>query len=233
MRISAVQKFTMLDYPEHLDCIVFTAGCNFRCRYCHNPEFVLPEQIQKIKQSFIPEEAVLNFLQARQGKLEGVVITGGEPTMHYDLRQFIQKVKAHGFKVKLDTNGNNPMALEALLEEDLLDYVAMDIKTDRENYAALVGRCARGEYIEKSISLLQNSDIVFEFRSTLVREVHTPEILKGMAQMMHGAPILYLQRFRPGHTLDPAYQTYHPFTQEEMEEIAEMFRKDITTVSLR
>lgn len=233
MRISAVQKFTMLDYPEHLACIVFTAGCNFRCGYCHNPEFVLPEQIQQIKQSFIPEEAVFNFLAARQGKLEGVVVTGGEPTLHYDLHRFIERVKSMGFKVKLDTNGNNPMVLEELLRRELLDYVAMDVKTDSENYEKLVGGCVRRECIEKSISVLLESNIPFEFRSTLIREVHTPAILKNMGNMMQGAPQLYLQSFRPGHTLDPAYETYHPFTQKEMQDIAGVFRQTITHVFLR
>jgi pyruvate formate lyase activating enzyme len=233
MLISAVQKFTMLDYPGKISCIVFTAGCNFRCGYCHNPEFVLPEQLQKIKKSFIPEDVFLKFLDQRIGKLDGVVITGGEPTMHHDLRSFISRIKEKGFQVKLDTNGNNPMVLEELLASKLIDYVAMDVKTDSANYLDLVGGCADAEHIEESIRMLIHSRIAYEFRSTLIREIHTTEMLTNMAEMIRGASEIYLQSFRPGHTLDAAYEKYHPFFPTEMEKIADIFQKTVKKVFIR
>ncbi|PIR76985.1 MAG: anaerobic ribonucleoside-triphosphate reductase activating protein, partial [Candidatus Magasanikbacteria bacterium CG10_big_fil_rev_8_21_14_0_10_38_6] len=143
MVISGVQPFTLLDFPEKTACIIFTAGCNFRCGYCHNPEFVLPEKIQQIKTSFIDEETIYSFLQKRKGLLDGVVISGGEPTMMGDLPAFIRNIKELGFLVKLDTNGNRPLVLQHLLDEGLLDYVAMDVKTSLVNYADLVGDCVR------------------------------------------------------------------------------------------
>jgi len=233
MQISAIQKFTMLDFPGKIACIVFTAGCNFRCGYCHNPEFVLPEQIKEIKKSFIQEEVFFAFLEQRIGKLEGVVITGGEPTMHYDLLSLVRRIKEMGFAVKLDTNGNNPMVLEVLVSSGLLDYVAMDVKTDLQNYSNLVGGCVRTEYITESIRLLLQADIAYEFRSTLIQEVHTKEMIQGMAEMITGASQLFLQSFRPGYTLDPAYMAYHPFSLQEMQGIRDVFVPHVKEVSIR
>jgi len=128
MKLTAIQRLTLLDYPGHIACTVFTPGCNFRCHYCHNSEFVLPEKLEKIRRDFIPEETFFRFLERRKGKLEGVCVTGGEPTIHKDLPQFIEKIKAMGFLVKLDTNGSNPKMLADILEKKLVDYVAIDVK---------------------------------------------------------------------------------------------------------
>ena len=132
MQLSAIKKSTLLDYPGKLATIIFTPGCNLRCRFCHNPEFVLPEELEKIRHDFIGEEVFFRFLQTRVGFLDGVVICGGEPTIHKDLPEFCQKIKNLGFLVKLDTNGSNPEMLELLLEQKLVDYIAMDIKHSPE-----------------------------------------------------------------------------------------------------
>jgi len=215
----------MLDFPDKTACVVFTPGCNFRCGYCHNSEFVLPELIEKIKHNFIPEEVFFNFLRQRVGKLDGVVISGGEPTLMADLPAFIQKVKNFGFAVKLDTNGNNPEMLEKITSRSLVDYIAMDVKTCLDKYQELAGELASIRNIKKSIELIQKSGIPYEFRSTLVKEIHPPAVLERMARLLNGSNVIYLQQFRPLHTLDPEFENYHAFSKEEMEGIADMFKK--------
>lgn len=233
MRFSGIQKLTLLDFPDHTACILFTPGCNFRCGFCHNPEFVLPEKIREIAPSFIEEAPVLNFLRARQGFLEGVVISGGEPTIWPALPQFIRVVKQLGFLVKLDTNGNNPTMLESLLKEELLDYVALDVKMTLSGYAKLVGKGALEKNIQKSINLLKRGKVPYEFRTTLIREIHTPTVLQEMRSLMRGAARLYLQTFRPEVTLHPKFRTYHPFSGEETQKLVDFFQAVIPEVSIR
>ncbi len=233
MLISGIQKFTLLDYPEHPACIMFTPGCNLRCGYCHNPEFVLPEEIQKIKSTFIPEQAILNFLESRRGLLYGVVISGGEPTLMPDLIPFMRTVKRRGFAIKLDTNGNRPDILQKVIDENIVDYVAMDLKTSLENYRELTGPCAYPEFIAKSISILKQNRVEYEFRSTLLQEIHTPEILERMAKLTDGAEKVYLQKFRPAVTLKPEFANHHPFSDEVMEDIAKQFRNYAKQVFVR
>lgn len=233
MIISGIQKFTLLDFPGKISCVIFTGGCNYRCGFCHNPEFVLPEELAKLSKNFIPEEAVLNFLKQRQGMLEGVVITGGEPTIMRDLEDFIVKVRSLGYAIKLDSNGNKPEVLQALIDKKLVDYVAMDFKTSLPDYKALVGQWADEIKLRESIELLKKGDVDYEFRSTLIREVHTREILEAMRETIAGAKRLYLQTFRNGITLSPAFAEYHPFSQEEMQAIAQQFSKSVGEVFVR
>lgn len=232
MLISGIQKFTLLDFPDKTACIVFTPGCNFRCGFCHNPEFVLPELIAKMKDSFIPEEAVLNFLTARQNLLQGVVVTGGEPTLQPDLLSFLKKVKTMGFLVKLDTNGSRSAILETLLAEKVVDYIAMDIKTSAKEYQSIAGVAVIDD-VKRSIELIKNSGLPYEFRSTLVKELHSKEALEGMAKLLQGAQKFYLQTFRPGHTLDAKFASYHPFSEADMEQMANDFRKVADNVGVR
>ncbi len=233
MIISGIQKFTLLDFPEHIACIIFTGGCNYRCGFCHNPEFVLPEQLAKLRKNFIPEEAALNFLKQRRGMLDGVVISGGEPTIMPDLENFIVKVRELGFAVKLDSNGNRPEALRSLIDKGLADYVAMDFKTSLPQYQALVGTGADVAKIRESIELLKRGDVEYEFRTTLIREAHTPEILAAMRETLSGAKRLYLQPFRNDITLDPAFKDFHSFTPDEMKEIAKLFAGSVEEVFVR
>ncbi len=233
MLISGIQQFTMLDFPQKTACILWTAGCDFRCGYCHNPEFVLPEKLKELKGSFIKEEALFSFLKKRQGKLDGVVISGGEPTMHKDLPELMNKIKKMGFLVKLDTNGNNPFMLKKLIDEHLLDYVAMDIKTCFDTYSTLVGCRAKEEFLKWSVALLQQSGVPYEFRSTLIQEIHTPAVLQQMARDIKGAPALFLQTFRPEHTLDPQFEGYHPFSDDDMQDICSFFTPYVESVCVR
>lgn len=210
MVFSGIQKFTMLDFPGHIACIVFTPGCNFRCGYCHNPEFVLPEQMCKIANSFIPENKIHAFLDQRRNLLEGVVISGGEPTIHRDLIPFMRKVKNMGFLVKLDTNGNKPEVIKQALDENLLDYIAMDIKTSLDNYQELCGKGALPEKIEESINLIKSCGVEYEFRTTMIKEIHTKEILEKMKPLIANAKNYRINQFRPGKTLDPKFAGYSP-----------------------
>ncbi len=234
MNIAAVQQFTMLDYPGKTACIVFLAGCPLRCGYCHNPEFVLPEKIRKLKSSFIPEENFFDFLDKRKGLLDGVVISGGEPTVHADLPLFIEKIKEKGFFVKLDTNGTHPFVISNMLGKGILDYIAMDIKTSIAGYPELVGPRLKVENIVESIDTIISSNIPYEFRSTLIREVHPREVLESMAKLIKGAKMLYLQQFRSGETLDPKFREYSSFSVEELEDVvAPIFKLFVDKVLVR
>src|SRR3989344_6478264 len=215
MKLSAIQRLTILDYPGKIACIAFTPGCNMRCGFCHNPEFVLPEKIKALQESFIMEETFFGFLKKRWLLLQGVVISGGEPTIWQDLPRFIREIKRMGFLVKLDTNGHHPDMLEYLLKEKLLDYVAMDVKTALSTYPKLVGTNTKKEHIRECVHLLQKSGLPHEFRTTLIKEHHTPAVLEEMAEFLKGARRLFLQSFRPGITLHPAFAQYHPFSPEE------------------
>lgn len=234
MLISGVQKFTMLDYPEKVAAIIFTPGCNMRCGFCHNKEFVLPKEIEKIRPSFIPEKAVLNFFESRKGKLDGIVISGGEPTLQPDLRQFIEKVRKMGFLVKLDTNGNLPDVLKNLVNNGLVNYVAMDVKTTLENYDSLVGKMANPDNIKESIEFLKQGSVPYEFRTTVIDGIHTKAIIKEMAKLMHGADKLYLQKFRPETTLDLKFENKKPISNDKMQKYMDFFKEfNIKEVAIR
>ena len=233
MRVSAVQKFTTLDFPNRLSCIVFTPGCNFRCGYCHNPEFVLPERILKLQGSFIEESTVFSFLEKRKGKLDGVVVSGGEPTLQYDLADFLRKVKAMGFQTKLDTNGSLPELLEPLFKEDLIDYIAMDIKTSLKRYEELVGACIQADAIKKSIELIKKRAPDYEFRTTILEEHHDEQTLQDVAQLIGKAKRFALQGFRPGKTLNPEFESYQLVHREALEKRKESFRDSIEEILIR
>lgn len=231
MLISGIQPFTQLDFPGRLACIVFTAGCNLRCGYCHNPEFVLPEKIAKLKNSFVKEDALFTFLEKRKGLLDGVVISGGEPTLAPDLLSVMERIKNMGFLVKLDTNGMRPEVIEQALQQNLVDYIAMDVKTSLATYAT-VG-CLQSESIAQSIDMIKHSGVEYEFRSTLMKEIHTPEVLEEMAELLSGSSQLFLQQFRPGHTLDPSYAEYTSFSEIEMKMLAGNVFKLVENVQVR
>lgn len=233
MVISGIQKFTLIDFPGKIACVIFVGGCNFRCSFCHNPEFVLPEELAKIRGSFIPVTAALNFLDKRKNMLQGVVITGGEPTIMPDLEDFIRQIRALGFVVKLDTNGNRPEIIRSLIEKSLLDYVAMDFKTSLPKYQSLVGKQADEAKLLESINLLKEGKVEYEFRTTLIKEVHTDEILEAMCETMTGAKRLYFQSFRSATTLDPAFKDCHSFSREEMQGIADRFSTRVEQVVVR
>lgn len=205
MLISGIKTTTLLDYPGKVAAIIYTLGCNFRCGFCHNPEFVLPDEVRKQKDDVISEEAFFCFLKTRKNFLDGVVICGGEPTIHKDLPEFASKIKNLGYLVKLDTNGSHPMMLQTMLAQQLVDYIAMDIKAPIDRYDTIVGTSHDANAYRESIRLLLASDIEYEFRSTLIQGWHTESDVLSMAQDIAGAKKYFLQNYRPNHTLDPNF----------------------------
>ena len=177
MRIGGFQKLTLVDFPGKIAATVFTQGCNFRCAYCHNPELVIPQLFQVPLSS----ELVLDYLKSRQGQLEGVVVSGGEPTLQQGLVDFLVRIKAMGFAVKLDTNGSNPDILSSLMELKLLDYIAMDIKTSLKRYHQVTCLACDTSKIQASSNLIIRSGIKYQFRTTLVKEFCSPQNLSDIA----------------------------------------------------
>ncbi len=193
MLICGLQKLSLLDYPEKLAATIFTGGCNLRCPFCHNPGLVTHAE----ESMPISEEYVLEFLNSRKGKLDGVCITGGEPLLQPDLESFITAVREMGFLVKLDTNGSNPLKLKALLKKGLLDYVAMDIKNSPEKYPETVGiEGFDPEVVFESVAILKGAGVPYEFRTTLVKGFHEAADLERLGMLLAGADKYYLQSFR-------------------------------------
>lgn len=233
MQIVGINTLTLIDFPKHTACIIFTAGCNFRCGFCYNADFVLPEKLQKYQNNLIPEEAFFNFLKTRKGLLDGVVISGGEPTLQPDLIPFMQKIRAQNFLVKLDTNGSNPEVLEKIFAEKLIDFIAMDLKTAPEKYSEIVGVSVDLKQIEKSRDLILQSGIDYEFRTTLIKEIHTPEVLAKMAEFLQGAQKYALQNFEKKTILNPDFLQYSPFSPTEFSNVTNIFKNKIKKVILR
>lgn len=211
VKIGGIQKFSTVDYPGFSCASIFTIGCNMRCGYCHNPELVLPEQYVDA----IPEEDILAFLQTRVGLLDAVTISGGEPTIQPDLPRFIATIKAMGFLVKLDTNGTNPEMLEQLIEDSLVDFVAMDIKGPLQKYSQISARPVDCGAITRSIGLIRLG-VSHEFRTTIIRTQLTPDDFESIGKLVIGAERYALQNFVPATTLSPQLANAESFSDEEM-----------------
>lgn len=219
--IGGVQKVSLVDYPGQVAAALFTIGCNMRCGYCHNPELVLPDRYADT----IAEEDVLLFLESRKGKLDGVVISGGEPTIHWGLPALVARIKAMGFLVKLDSNGTHPDMIARMLREKMLDFVAMDIKGPLEKYQAIAAYPIDTAAVQRTIELLRCSDIEYEFRTTVVKSQLAPGDFTEIGELIKGAPRFALQRFRPGKTLHPAFRHETTYSDEEFEAIKEMLEE--------
>jgi len=195
MKIYGLQKTTLLDFPEKIACTVFTGGCNLRCPFCHNASLVLRFD----ESPYMTEDDFFLYIEERNKNrmiTEGVCITGGEPLLSHGLRDFILRAKDHGLAVKLDTNGTLPSRLRPLIEEGILDYIAMDIKNSLPKYSLTCGLRVDTECIEESIHLIMNSGITYEFRTTVIKELHTMDDLLSIGEMIHGAEQYYLQSFK-------------------------------------
>ncbi len=228
MRISGLQKATLLDYPGKVAATVFTGGCNFRCPYCHNASLIAPTPFTPE----IPEAEFFAFLKKRRGLLDGVCVSGGEPLLQEDLEAFLGRVKALGFLVKLDTNGSNPAKLRRLAEAGLVDYIAMDIKHAPEKYALAAGTAADiVPFLRESVSYLLTAPVEVEFRTTLVRQLHTADDIKAIARWIAGAPRYFLQNFEAsGDVLRPGLEGFAP---EELTAFAEAAQTFVPGTQLR
>jgi pyruvate formate lyase activating enzyme len=227
MFIKGLQKTTLIDYPGKVACTVFLAGCNFRCPWCYAPHLVLPEKIEK--QPSISQEEFFSFLEERKELLDGVCVCGGEPTVNQELPQFIKKIKDIGYLVKLDSNGSNPEMLEKLFRDKLLDYLAMDIKAplsvsskQESKYNQATGVEVNLNKIKKSIELIKNSGIDYEFRTTLIPGFHSKQDVVQIAKDISPAKKYYLQNFKPEETIDShRFQGMKPYGREFALEIIE------------
>ena len=237
MQIHGFNKLTLLDYPGHIACTVFTGHCNMRCPFCQNASLVLFPETQPA----IPEEEFFSFLKKRHGILEGVCVTGGEPTLSTDLPDFLAKIHELGYLIKLDTNGTNPAILTQLITDKLVDYIAMDIKSSLSGYPAAVGIPGFSTAaIEESVALLLQNTVPYEFRTTVVRELHSKQEFLDIANWIKGARAYYLQtfqdsgelisRFCPGTAPTPILTGY---TKKELEDFVALLAPYVQTIGLR
>ncbi len=228
MLISGLQKLTLLDFPGKVACTIFTGGCNFRCPFCHNASLVLPERIANDSS----EEDVLSFLKKRQGVLDGVAITGGEPLLHKDIDVFMGKIKDLGYQIKLDHNGSCPDRLIALVKAGLVDRVAMDVKNSPALYEKTAGVKLNMKDIERSRDFLLEGNVDYEFRTTVVKGLHTVQSIREAAQWISGAKEYYLQQFKDsGDVLE--IQGLGPYDEETMKLLAEAAAEFVPNVQLR
>ncbi len=225
LRISGFNKLTLLDYPGYMACIIFTQGCNYKCSFCHNSKLIGRKNDESYK-----EEEILEFLEKRKNILEGICISGGEPLIQKELKEFLIKIKDIGYKVKIDTNGSYPDALKDLIDNKLVDYVAMDIKNDFNNYEKTAG-VTNIDNIKKSIDILLNSDIDYEFRTTIVKELHTMDNIINIAKLIKGTKNYYLQKFIDSGDL--VKKDLHALSDKEMKNIEKEIRKYIPNVKIR
>lgn len=219
----------MIEYPGKISAIAFTQGCNFRCPYCYNPELVDPDLYREC----LSEEGVFSFLERRKGKLDAVTITGGEPTIHHDLIDFIKCVRKIGYLIKLDTNGSYPDVLEQLISGRLVDYIAMDMKGPLHKYKTVTKSKIDEDKIRQSIEMIMKSGVSYEFRTTIPKRLLHEDDLLEMGKLLRNASCYILQQFIPTRTLDKQFLKYEAYSQEEMEYFRERLKKDVPAVRLR
>ncbi len=226
--IVELEKATLLDYPGRVACILFTYGCNLRCPYCHNPELVTEKLNREI---LLTQEYIFDFLKKRVGKLDAVVITGGEPLIHEGIFKLLSDIKKMGYLVKLDSNGLLPDRLKKAIDSGNVDYVAMDIKYPLSEYMKNVPNSSK--LIQESVNLIMNSGLDYEFRTTYVKGIHTVDSAEQIAKIVKGAKIYYIQNFRPGKSIDPTLDRTNSFTRKELKEIKKIASKYVKNVFIR
>ena len=229
MKIGDIQRFSLIDYPGSICATIFTQGCNFRCPYCHNPELVTPSLYGET----IADEAVFSFLDKRRGKLDAVNITGGEPLLQPDLIECIQRIRSMGYLVKIDTNGSFPEVLKKLIDDRLLDYIAMDVKAPMEKYGKVAGSSIAPENISQSIQLIMDSGIDYEFRTTIVKSLLTGTDIEKIGMLIEGARCHVLQRFVPSKTLENGFMNKKTWTDEELLRAKGKLEKLVQSVIIR
>ncbi|MFH1979715.1 MAG: anaerobic ribonucleoside-triphosphate reductase activating protein [Patescibacteria group bacterium] len=231
MLIGGLQKFSVLDYPGHISAIIFTKGCNFKCQFCYNPMLVYPS---KKDHTLILENDLFYFLKKRIGKLDSVVITGGEPTVQQDLPKFIQKIKKLNYLVKLDTNGTNPEMLKNLIQKNLINYIAMDIKAPLEKYNQITGVEVDFNKIQKSIKIIMQSNLPYEFRTTVVPKFLDAEDIKKIGELIQGAKKWFLQNFKSNMALiNKKLENKNAFLDKKMKEMCEVGKLYVRQCGLR
>ena len=225
-----IQKTTLIDFPKQVACTLFLPKCNFKCPFCYNPQLVL----NKDTGTSITEKQVFEFLEERKGFLDGVCVTGGEPLLHPNIIEFCKKLKQKGFLVKIDTNGTFPEILQKLIEEKAVDYIAMDIKNTKEKYNKTTGIKADLEKIEKSIALIKKSSIEYEFRITVVPELHSKQDLLEIGKWLKGSKQFFLQQFNPTvPLLDKSLEESKTYQRKELNEFAKELKPFFGKIAVR
>lgn len=222
----------MIDFPGRTSCVIFTLGCNMRCSFCHNAEFVVPELYKDNLDKLISQKAILSFLEQRKWLLDGVSICWGEPTLQADLFNFCKIVKSMWFAVKLDTNGRDPVILQKLLQNDLVDYIAMDIKNPIWKFQELTCVDESDEKYLESIKIILNSHINYEFRTTVIKGFHNETSIENICKTISWAKNYYLQNYRSGKTLDPKFQ-WESFRIWELEKFKNIWNKHVNNCGIR
>ncbi len=233
MLIGGIQKTTFLDYPGKIATLLFTVGCNLRCQFCYNKEFVLPSEIKKNADTYIDQQYLYDFLQTRKWLIDGVVICGGEPTLQKDLYEFIYTIKQIWFLVKLDTNGRDPDIVSRLIDDKIIDYIAMDIKDCPESRWNLVGTHEKYVLYKQTADLILASDIDYEFRTTAIKWWHTPEKLERMAQSVQWAKKYAIQNFQIPKTLLNPYFEWKSFSNAELQHLKEIVEMYVNMCEIR
>ncbi len=228
MRLGGLQKMTLLDFPGRVACTVFTVGCNFRCPFCHNSSLVLSPAVSELSQ-----DDFFAFLKKRQGLLDGVAITGGEPLLHPDMPAFLEQIRALGYAVKLDTNGAFPDRLQAVLEAGLADYVAMDVKNSREKYEQTAGVAGILPAVERSVALLRAGKVPFEFRTTLVDELHEPADFAAIGAWIAGTERYFIQGFVDSGDILGGGERFHAASLEKAKACLEAVKPFVPEAQLR
>lgn len=229
MKIGGIQKFSLVDYPGLVSAVLFTTGCNMRCGYCHNPELVVSE----LYGESLDLNEVYAFLDSRRDKLEGVVITGGEPTLRKDLPDMVKKIKSMGYRVKLDSNGTHPEVLGAMINANCIDYVAMDIKGSLEKYASIAARLVDTDAIKKSIQVILASNVHHEFRTTVVQSQLSFSDFDKMGQLIKGAQLFSIQKFVPAKTLDPSFAKERTYDEADLVKIKKIMKQYVDKCAIR
>ncbi|HUT96395.1 MAG TPA: anaerobic ribonucleoside-triphosphate reductase activating protein [Candidatus Paceibacterota bacterium] len=245
MKIGGLQKLTLVDYPGKVAATVFLIGCNFRCGFCQNLDIVDPERAERVEGQ-ISESDFFKFLDSKIGLIDGICITGGEPTINADLEDFIKKIKVKEFLIKLDSNGSNPEMLERLIREKLLDFIAMDVKTSPEKYKEAIGEKihpiksreagspeATFNRVKQSVDLIKNSGIDYEFRTTVVPGLVEKDDIEKIGQWLQGAKKIALQQFQNKKVLDKEFEKVLPYPDETLKKFKKILEKYIERVELR
>jgi len=229
MKIGGLQRVSLIDYPGHISAIIFTQGCNFKCPYCHNPELVNPDLFR----TPIKVSEVIEFLESRKGKLDAVSICGGEPTIQDNVISFIRQIKKMGFAVKLDTNGSVPNVLKTLIADNMLDFIAMDVKAPLDKYRDIVKANVNQNAIQESIRLVLNAKIPYEFRTTIVESQLDENDILQIGKMINGAAHYVLQNFMAKKTLDKKFAKEKSFSEEKLQKIKKQLEQQIPSVTIR
>lgn len=230
MRIKGIQKTTLIDFPDLVACTVFTPGCNFHCGFCYNESIVNDDK----SIPDVPEEEFFKFLEKRKKVLDGVVVSGGEPTLQKDLPEFLEKIKKMKFKTKLDTNGSNPEMIKELVKKGLVDYFAMDIKAPLEDYEKVCNAKVDVKKIQESIELIKNSGIDYEFRSTVLPALHSIQDFEKIGELLKGSKKFVMQQFASVESvLDKKFQKAERFSKQDFEKFKKILEKYVQSVEVR